>query len=48
MSLSEPSSQNSTPRVCSASAEVITTKEVSAENSSDDSLPMWCAVARKP
>lgn len=28
---SEPSSQNSTPRVCSASAAVITTKEVSAE-----------------
>ncbi|CAM5625871.1 hypothetical protein SCYAM73S_04211 [Streptomyces cyaneofuscatus] len=31
--LSEPSSQNSTPRVCSASADVITTNEVRAEKS---------------
>lgn len=36
---SDPSSQNSTPRVCSASAEVNTMSEVSAENSCMPAMP---------
>src|SRR5690606_21875849 len=46
--LSEPISQNSTPRVCSALAEVNTASEVSAENSCITATPESTTLAVVP